>query len=133
MATWYGFNAPFIGGAQNFLSRQEDERLIKNDMIQLLLTAPGERVMRPTFGSPIRPFLFENMEQNEVDSLEQQIRVSIARIENRVTLKDIKLNAGDNNVLTITVLFSLNSNPLRDLEVVVTAPGRKRNLDGNIL
>jgi hypothetical protein len=51
---WFGFNPPFIGGQQKVMSRQEDLRLIKNDLLQLLLTVPGERVHRPTFGSPIR-------------------------------------------------------------------------------
>lgn len=73
MAFYYGFNPPFVGGRENVLSRQEDEQLIRNDILQLLLTSPGERVMRPTFGAGLRKVVFE---QND-DFVEQTVRNSI--------------------------------------------------------
>lgn len=108
-ATWFGINAPFIGGSQNILSRQEDERLIKNDLLQLLLTAPGERVMRPDFGTSIREFLFENANTVDLDELRTNIETQIEIFETRVTITDIQINPNeDENLLDIKIFGFLN-------------------------
>ena len=108
-ARWFGINAPFLGGAQNVLTRQEDERLIKNDLLQLLLTAPGERVMRPDFGTQIRPSLFDLSDQGTIDALNDNIREQIERFERRVTATDIITELdSDENLLTIKVFGFLN-------------------------
>lgn len=36
-----------------------DEQHIRDLLLQLLFTAPGERVNRPTFGTPLRQLVFE--------------------------------------------------------------------------
>lgn len=56
---YYGFNPPFFGGHQNVLSRQSGDRIIKNDLLQLLMTERGERVMRPNWGAGLRRLIFE--------------------------------------------------------------------------
>jgi len=112
VATWYGFNAPFLGGPEKVLSRQTDERLIRNDLLQLLLTSPGERVMRPDFGSPIRKFVFENMTAADLTKLENDILETIRNNEPRVVPTSIKTEAQDNNILNIKVygFFNLDVN-----------------------
>jgi phage baseplate assembly protein W len=115
-ARWFGINAPFLGGAQNILSRQVDERLIKNDLTQLLLTAPGERVMRPTFGTRIREFLFENVITQDLEDLRQNITNQIESFEKRVTVTDVFVESDpDNNLLTIKVFGYLNVDRFQQL------------------
>jgi phage baseplate assembly protein W len=88
-AIYYGINPPFVGGSQSILSIQTDERLIKNDLIQMLLTRPGERVYRPTFGTGLRDRVFENMDAGSLSTLEaeisQQIDTDERVIVNQVT------------------------------------------------
>jgi len=109
MAKWFGYNAPFRQGLQNVLSLQADERLLKNDLLQLLLTAPGERVMRPTYGSPIRPFLFENMDQANLDTLRTNIEQAIKQFENRIKTTSVEVTPDeDNNRLDIKVYGFFN-------------------------
>jgi phage baseplate assembly protein W len=110
MPLFYGFNAPFMGGKEKVLSRQVDEKLIRNDLLQLLLTAPGERVMRPDFGSPIRPFLFELMTATDLSILKDGIIAAIEKFEPRVTVTDVALDSNDNGTLVITVFgyFQIN-------------------------
>lgn len=94
MAKWFGFNPPFLSGqAGNLrvLPRQADARLIKNDLIQLLLTAPGERIMRPEFGSQIRPTLFEPIDDIQIEQLRESIKQTIARYEPRVDVTEIRI------------------------------------------
>ncbi len=80
------------------LSRQEDERLIKNDILQLILTVPGERVMRPTIGSYLRFILFENI--NRVTGLRARTEVfrAIGLWEPRVSVQDVLFELEDTTI-----------------------------------
>lgn len=118
MATFYGFNPPFIGGPQNVLSRQEDEQLIKNDILQLLLTVPGERVMRPDFGVNLRNFVFEQLTTPQLRELESEIGNQVELQEQRVFVDSVDLERDDDkNLLTIRVSTRLKKDPKRQLTI----------------
>jgi hypothetical protein len=105
-----GWNAPFVGGNQGLMSLQSDERLIKNDILQLLLTSPGERVMMPNFGTPIRTAPFEQLDQVTTDELERAIRRSLDAYEKRVIVDDVLLSRIDeHNLLDIKIFVRLRT------------------------
>lgn len=117
-ATYYGFNPPFIGGPQNILSRQEDDRLIKNDILQLLLTVPGERVMRPEYGVNLRNFVFEQLVDRDLSQLRQEIIRGIQEFEPRVNVDNVVLKRqDDNNRLEVRVVVHLRKDPKRRLTI----------------
>lgn len=117
MAVYYGMNPPFFGGAQNILSRQEDERLIKNDILQLLLTIPGERVMRAEFGVNLRNIVFEQFDDRLI-SLDSEIRIALARYEPRIIVHDVILESDkDSHKLYVKIVGSLKIDPNRIITV----------------
>lgn len=117
-AIFYGYNPPFIGGPQNIMSRQEDERLIKNDILQLLLTIPGERVMRPTYGVNIRNFVFENLVSSDLSILKSNIAEQLSTHEPRVNLSTIDLIPDpDRNGLQIKIVVTLKKDPKKQLSI----------------
>jgi phage baseplate assembly protein W len=132
---YFGYNAPFIGGNERVLSRQVDDRLIRNDLLQLLLTAPGERVMRPDFGSPIRAYVFEQIDDTGIDILRERIKETITRFEGRVSVTDVAIETNpDSNLINIKVygffkidrFGQLTGNPDQaDLLVELKIPTRK--------
>lgn len=125
--TTVGFNPPFLSGG-NLLSPQENERLIKNDLLQLLLTSPGERVMRPGFGSPIRETVFENATQATLSGLISDIRRTIESNDQRVIVEDIIIDDDlDRNAIFIKLFFSLVINPTRILDIEI--PVFNRDVD----
>ena len=112
MAIYYGFNPPFKGGQQNILSRQEDEQLIKNDLLQLLMTIPGERVYRPFFGVPLRSFVFENATRADVELLRHNVREAIEKNDERILVHDVDAELiSDENKVRIKITFSLRNDP----------------------
>lgn len=122
-ARWFGFNPPFVGGRQNILSRQEDLRIIKNDLLQLLLTAPGERVHRPTFGTDIRLTIFDQGDPTSVDSLTDNILTAIATEEPR--LREVSVNIvllPDASAMVINVFGKLTNDPNVILELELKQP-----------
>jgi phage baseplate assembly protein W len=117
-ARWFGFNPPFFGGQEGVLSRQEDERLIKNDILQLLLTVPGERVMRPAFGTELRTAVFDMNDTTTVETIRQNIVNVINNYEPRVILDVIELTrVPDANKLNIYLSARLRDDPSKVINV----------------
>jgi len=52
---------------------------IKQDLLILLLTSPGEKIMDLEFGVGLRRFLFEPLTRSTLGSLETRIRSQIAK------------------------------------------------------
>ena len=79
--TWFGYSPAFVGGQCNIMSPSADEQLIKNDLLCLLLTLPGERIYRPTYGCPLRAYNFETSDPADIEGLKVAISNAIRRWE----------------------------------------------------
>jgi uncharacterized protein len=124
MATFYGFNPPFFGGSEAVMSRQEDDRLIKNDLLQLLLTVPGERVNRPNFGVNLRNFVFEDSSPSSLSSLANSVQGSIIAQEPRINILELQIVSDPNtNKIKLSLAFNLKVDPTRviNLEQFLTS------------
>lgn len=117
MAEIYGFGPPWIGGPQNVLSRQEDERLVKNDILQILFTEPGERVMRPTFGVPLKSFVFHSATDDDLSILSGQIAEAISTYEPRVIINLVTVTKSGDHGLNIQITVTMKSNPQTQLVI----------------
>lgn len=118
MADYYGFNPPFIGGAQNVLSRQEDQQLIKNDLLQLLMTVPGERVNRPAFGTPLRAFVFDNNTDADIETLRIRVTEAIRTHEPRVRVEELNIQQqGDGHTIRLYLIARLVRDPKTKLTI----------------
>lgn len=121
-STYFGFNPPFFR-AGRVMPVQTDERLIKNDLLQLLLTAPGERVFRPDFGTALRKSTFEPMDTFTVNSIKTSMARTIAQFEPRVKTSEIIIERDDvNSQLNIHVFAALTIDPNRILELNISIP-----------
>ena len=121
MAKYWGWNLPFWD-ARGVLLRQEDLRLVKNDLLQLLLTMPGERIHRPDWGCPLRGALFELASADELQRIEEQTVAAIAEHEPRISNVNVLLEPDlDKNLLKVTVSGTLVADPSvkLDLETVL--------------
>lgn len=125
-ALYFGFNPPFLTDS-TVLPLQSDERLIKNDLLQLLLTVPGERIFRPTFGTKIRSSLFEPSDENTYNDIKQSIVTAVTNYEPRVKLtKVVVAPSSDENLVLVQIFASLTLDPNRLLTVelkIPTGPG----------
>jgi len=118
MADYIGFNPPFVGGSQKIMSRQEDERLIRNDILNNLLILPGELPFRPNYGVNLRNFTFERLTQDELDKLRSEIISQISNNDSRLIVRTVLLiPKPDISSLEITVLVSLREDPNRTIEI----------------
>ena len=118
MAIYFGQNPPFVGGAEKVLSRQEDLRLIKNDLLQLIMTSPGERVHRPDFGTPIRSTVFDPSDDISYDLLADGILEEIIASEPRVLNPQVVVQPiDDGQAVKVRVIANLTFDPNAILEL----------------
>ena len=86
---------------------------VKANLINLLLTQPGERVNEPNFGVGLKHFLFE---QNiDIDSLNTVINEQINFYIPEISLIDTVVDfLDDEHLLFIKIIYSINSDNTTD-------------------
>ncbi len=68
---------------------------IQESIAILLATAPGERVMQPTFGCGLKTMVFENIDETVITQLKDLIERAILFFETRIDLDDIHIDTED--------------------------------------
>ena len=87
---------PIIRNSRGLLRTQSGINQIKSDLLVLLLTEPGERVMLPEFGTPLKEFLFEQNDNVLLEQIKERISLSISTWEPRIAVQNIEvLNGND--------------------------------------
>ena len=81
----------------------------------LLLTAKGERVMQPDFGSDLRALLFEQADENIGEKIEDTILESISTWLPYISVEkiDIIQDESNLNLMKVNLNFYLNYEPNR--------------------
>lgn len=63
----------------------------------VLITAPGERLMRPQFGCRIWDLLFEPINANTLGLMAEAVRDAVSQWEPRITLDDVVVDPDPND------------------------------------
>lgn len=83
--------------------------LLLQDIQQLLLTIPGERVNRPEFGCSLRNQVWENLNTAAIQGA-ASIRDAIERFEPRVTVTNVSSTTNENTgLITFNIQFVVNN------------------------
>jgi phage baseplate assembly protein W len=88
-----GLQYPLAKTPRGILAQKSGIAQIKADLLQLLLTNPGERCMIPTFGTPLKKLMFEpNDPQLEVQA-KKVIGDAIDMWEPRIVVDQIEVTS----------------------------------------
>lgn len=69
------------------------ENHVRQELIQLLLTNPGERICQPEFGSGLRRMLFENIDPTATGMTKAILTQSLTRwLGNRIILDNLAVS-----------------------------------------
>ena len=82
---------------------------VRESLRLILLTEPGERLMREEFGCGLRQYLFEPNTVRTRQLIRESIIRAIGRWEPRVAVDDVRVeaDASDARLVAITILFRL--------------------------
>jgi uncharacterized protein len=77
----------------------------------VLLTAPGERLMRPKFGCRIWDLLFEPVNANLMGLISQAVRDALAQWEPRIEVEDVRpvQDDDDSSLVQITISYRVRA------------------------
>jgi phage baseplate assembly protein W len=90
---------------------KKDIEAVKNSIINIVLTGNFERPFQPRFGGNIRQYLFENLDDNTIDTIHSVIANIIDIYEPRAQVVGVYVNESDAdlNRLSITIQFKMIS------------------------
>ena len=103
-----GVSLPFNGpGVFNSTYTTKDQ--IKSNLVNLLLTDVGERVMNPAFGTYLKQFLFEGITDENLELIKNSLLNSIEIFVPEITVNEILITPNpDYNLLDLSVNYTVN-------------------------
>jgi len=97
------FNAPGV-----FNKTYSTKEQTKSNLINLLLTDKGERIMNPEFGTDLRKSLFDNITDSSIEILKAKIIDAVNIFIPEIFLEDVIIEPdSDYNTLNVTINYRL--------------------------
>jgi phage baseplate assembly protein W len=109
-----GVSLPFNGpGVFNSTFTTKDQ--IKSNLVNLLLTSTGERIMNPNFGTFLKRFLFEGITDSNLESLKDNLLNSISIYIPDITVTNIIITPNtDYNSIDLNIDYVVNISQFPD-------------------
>ena len=80
---------------------------VRDEIVQLLLTNPGERPFVVDFGGGVRRMVFENTDESTAGVTKAMITQAISRwLGHRVTLEELKVSVADSTI-EVEIIYRL--------------------------
>ena len=87
----------------------------KYNLLNFLLTNPGERPLNPTFGGGLRAFIFEQMIDDNLGFLKEEIEEKINTFFPNISIKDLKISSQPNtNTISVSLSYSIKNTNISD-------------------
>ena len=109
-----GVSIPFTNGAV-FTQTYTSQAATKYNLLNFLVTEPGERFDNPTFGFGLRKYLFLQIEQDSLDYIQEDLSSVITEYFPQITINDLRLNADvDTQTINIQLYYSIKNQSIND-------------------
>jgi phage baseplate assembly protein W len=105
-----GVSLPFNGPAGPFNSTYSTKDQIKSNLVNLLLTNKGERIMNPEFGCDLSTALFEGITEDTTLLIQDLVRNSVEIFIPEVQITEVLVEEAsqyNNNSISVTVKYRL--------------------------
>jgi phage baseplate assembly protein W len=116
------FDYPFHIDGRGRVAQTTDEEHVRDLIEQVLLTSPGERVMRPTFGCGVGQLVFAPNSAELAAATQMLVQGALQQwLGDLIVVEAVQVDAID-STLTLAVRYTLRLTQERR-EVRVTVPG----------
>jgi Bacteriophage baseplate protein W len=93
-----------------------DGEAVRQAILLLLTTMPGERVMRPDYGCPLHRLMFAPNDATTAGLAIHYVRQALSRWEPRVEIERLDANpAADEGRLTVMLEYRLRASGVREV------------------
>lgn len=109
-----GVKLPFTSDTV-FTTTYTTRDAIKTNLINYLLTNPGERYLNPTFGAGLNALLFEQSTDSVEEEIKFRVQSGIAQYFPQVQINSFQINPDrDRNAITIALNYSIINTNVQD-------------------
>ena len=113
-----GIGLPFKGGGV-FPKTYSTQDQVKSNLINLLLTYKGERVLNPEFGADLPKLLFDPITDNIIKKIQDQIITNVNVYIPEIILTNIEVNPDiDRNTLYVMIEYQLKISGNKDKIII---------------
>ena len=111
------FNAPGV-----FKTTYTTKEAVKNNLINFFLTNQNERYLNPTFGGNLRAFVFQQISENNLDSLKEDIQSQLKLYFPNVVVGSLDIDSiPDAQQVNVVLKYNIVDTGLTDtLEIAFT-------------
>jgi phage baseplate assembly protein W len=96
-----GWNYPVVPSRIGELEYTAGPDKVAQAIWIVLDTAPGERVMRPTFGCGLRRYLMAPNTASTRALIKSDVQIALANFEPRITVTDLQVTPGDDPAMVL--------------------------------
>ncbi len=106
-----GLAFPFALDSSGCLAMNSLEDHVRQSILLILRTAPGERVMNPDFGAGLNQLAFEPLNQATLSLAQHQVQQALVRFEPRIEVLSVSasINAQEQNQILINLQYRIRS------------------------
>ncbi len=83
------------------------EEMVRQNLKNLLLTNPGERVMDPNFGVGIKSYLFETQDSFNPADLIQQTQLQVKKYIPGIKIENFNVRKNSDHEFSVSIFYSL--------------------------
>jgi phage baseplate assembly protein W len=109
-----------LNGKSVFKSTFTTREAVKNNLINWFLTNNGERPLNPGFGGNLRRFIFEQINQGNLEFLQEDLQSQISTFFPSIVISNLDvLSYPDSNQIEVQILYSIKGTNSTD-EINIT-------------
>jgi len=109
-----GVDLPFSGPIA-FIPNYQTKDAIKNNLINYLLTNPGERIENPSFGAGLRQYIFSQITNNNHEFIQEDLQGKINTNFPEISLDFVEvLQSVNANTIQVNINYSIPNTGIND-------------------
>lgn len=117
-----GMAFPFQAGYTAIPAPVEDADLVRQSLVQIVMTSRGERVMRPNYGCNAQKYVFEANNDATGQLLRTEIIAAITRWEPRARIDNVLFERKDSTLIVTLVYTVVTTQTQSTLQVPLQMP-----------
>lgn len=109
-----GWKFPLVLDTEGSFELVKEKEDIREAILIILNTTPGERVMQPAFGCGIQTYVFSVINSSNLQRISEEVSKALVRYEPRILLENVKVEAdSQEGRLLITIDYVVQSSNSR--------------------
>ena len=104
-----------LSGPIAFIPNYQTKDAIRNNLINYLLTNPGERIENPQFGAGLRAYIFSQISSGNLDYIKEDLQEKIKANFPEISLESVEvLQSANSNTIQVNLNYSIPNTGIND-------------------